>query len=183
MLQQLYLGRSAWPALASALAAADGGDASSLLGQADVFVGRDGAGRDDHALEAFWAVTCLDGPAVGGVDAAAALEARAIAVAPRLGAFIVNNSLPCSVWPVPPVAAPGKLTARGAPPILVVGTTDDPATPLAQARALAGTLDRGRLLVAEGEQHTSFNNGNACVDGAVTRYLVDLRLPRAATRC
>jgi pimeloyl-ACP methyl ester carboxylesterase len=154
-----------------------------LLGQADAFVGRDGAGRDDHALEAFWAVSCLDGPAIGGLAAAAALEAQAIAVAPRLGAFIVNNSLPCSVWPVAPVAAPGRLEAKGAPPILVVGTTDDPATPLAQARSLAAALQHGRLLVAEGEQHTSFNVGNRCVDRTVTRYLVDLRVPGPGTRC
>lgn len=183
VLQQLYLGRAAWPALATALAAAERGDASTLLGAADAFVGRDATGRDDHALEAFWAVSCLDGPAIGGLDAAAALEVRAVAVAPRLGAFIVNNSLPCSVWPVPPAAPPGRLEARGAPPILVVGTTDDPATPLAQARSLAGALERGRLLVADGEQHTSFNVGNACVDRIVTRYLVDLRLPRRGTRC
>jgi pimeloyl-ACP methyl ester carboxylesterase len=183
VLQQLYLGRPAWPALATALAAAADGDASVLLGQADAFVGRDGAGRDDHALEAFWAVSCLDGPAIGGLAAAAALEAQAIAVAPRLGAFIVNNSLPCSVWPVAPVAAPGRLEAKGAPPILVVGTTDDPATPLAQARSLAAALQHGRLLVAEGEQHTSFNVGTRCVDRTVTRYLVDLRVPEPGTRC
>jgi pimeloyl-ACP methyl ester carboxylesterase len=183
VLQVLYLGRSAWPELADALAAADGGDASTLLTLADAFVGRDGEGRDDHVLEAFWAVTCLDGPVVGGVAAATALEARAVAVAPRLGAFIVNNSLPCSVWPVPAGRAPGRLTAVGAPPILVVGTTRDPATPLVQARALAGELDRGRLLVADGEQHTAFGQGNACVDDAVTRYLVERRVPRAGTRC
>jgi hypothetical protein len=183
VLQQLYLGRPAWPALATALAAAADGDAAVLLGQADAFVGRDGAGRDDHALEAFWAVSCLDGPAIGGLADAAALEAQAIAVAPRLGAFIVNNSLPCSVWPVAPVAAPGRLEAKGAPPILVVGTTDDPATPLAQAKSLAAALQHGRLLVAAGEQHTSFNVGNRCVDRAVTRYLVDLRVPEPGTRC
>ena len=117
VLQELYFGRGAWPTLADALADADRGDASSLLRLADAYVGRDADGHDDHVLESFWAVTCLDGPVIGGVDAARALELRAVSVAPRLGAFIVNNSLPCSVWPVPPVAAPGRLTASGAPPI------------------------------------------------------------------
>jgi acetyl esterase/lipase len=84
---------------------------------------------------------------------------------------------------VAPVAAPGRLEAKGAPPILVVGTTDDPATPLAQAKALAASLQHGRLLVAAGEQLTSFNVGNGCVDRAVTRYLVDLQPPRSSTRC
>jgi pimeloyl-ACP methyl ester carboxylesterase len=183
VLQQLYLGRDAWPGLAEALAAADAGDASTLLAGADTFVGRDAQGHDDHVLEAFWAVTCLDGPVVAGVDAAADLERAAVAVAPRLGAFIVNNSLPCSVWPVSPRPPAPRLTATGAPPILVIGTTEDPATPLPQARALAATLASGRLLVAAGEQHTSFDNGNECVDAVVTRYLVDRRLPARGTRC
>lgn len=183
VLQQLYLGRSGWTALAESLAAAEGGDASTLLAGADAYVGRTDGGGDDHVLESFWAVTCLDGPVVTGLDAAASLEARAVAVAPRIGAFIVNNSLPCSVWPVPPLPPAGRITAGGAPPILVIGTTRDPATPLVQARALAGALERGRLLIADGEQHTSFDNGNACVDRVVTRYLVERKVPRAGTRC
>ena len=120
---------------------------------------------------------------VGDVAAATALEHRAVAVAPRIGAFIVNNSLPCSVWPVPPEPPPGRMTAAGAPPILVVGTTRDPATPLVQAKSLARQLDRGRLLVVDGEQHTAFGQGNRCVDAAVTRYLVSRRVPQAGTRC
>jgi pimeloyl-ACP methyl ester carboxylesterase len=183
VLQQLYFGRAGWSSLAVALTAAEHGDASTLLANADSFVGRRADGSDDHALEAFWAISCLDGPVVAGTAAAAGLERDAVDVAPRLGAFIVNNSLACSVWTVPPVAAPGRLTATGAPPILVIGTTEDPATPLGQARALASTLERGGLLIAKGEQHTSFDNGNRCVDAIVTRYLVDRVLPRPATRC
>ncbi len=183
VLQQLYLGRAAWPGLADALAAAGRGDAATLLAGADSFVGRTDDGGDDHALESFWAVTCLDGPVVVGADAAAELEQQAVEVAPRMGAFIVNNSLPCSVWPVAPVTPAGRLTAVGAPPILVIGTTLDPATPLAQARSLASSLERGRLLVADGEQHTSFNNGNECVDDIVVKYLVDRKVPSRGTRC
>ena len=77
---------------------------------ADAYVGRDADGRDDRVLEAFWAVTCLDGPVIGDVDAAPSARApRPWRVAPRMGAFIVNNSLPCSVWPVP--AARGRRAA------------------------------------------------------------------------
>jgi pimeloyl-ACP methyl ester carboxylesterase len=180
VLQQLYLGRNSWPGLAEALADAEGGDASTLLAGADTFTGR---GSRDHALEAFWAISCLDGPVVGDVDAARALEQEAIELAPRLGAFVVNNSLPCSVWPVRPVPPSERLTAAGAPTILVVGTREDPATPLAQARAVTRQFARARLLVAGGEQHTSFANGNRCVDAAVTRYLVERRIPAARSRC
>jgi pimeloyl-ACP methyl ester carboxylesterase len=179
----LYTGRAGWKALAQALADAEGGNAATLLGYADAFMHRQSAGTRHQALDAFWAITCLDGPLIGDVADAARLEARAVRAAPRLGAFLVNFSLPCSMWPVPPVEPPGTLTARGAPPILVIGTTRDPATPLASASVLARSLDRAALLVATGEQHTAFLTGNACVDRAVTRYLVERELPRRGARC
>jgi pimeloyl-ACP methyl ester carboxylesterase len=183
VLGALYAGRAGWKALAQALADAEHGNAATLLGDADGFVDRQSAGTRHPAIDAFWAITCLDGPPVGDVAAAERLEARATRVAPRLGAFLVNFSLPCSMWPVPPVTPPARVTARGAPPILVIGTTRDPATPLASARRLARSLDRAALLIARGEQHTSFLTGNACVDRAVARYLVDRDLPRRGARC
>lgn len=183
VLEALYSGRAGWKGLAQALSDAEHGNASTLLGYADSFTDREASGAGHQALDAFWAITCLDGPLVGDLDAAARLEARARAVAPRLGGFLVNFSLACSMWPVPPVTIPGPLDAAGAPSLLVIGTTDDPATPLVAARSLARELDRGALLVANGEQHTSFGVGNACLDRAVTRYLVDRTLPRRGTRC
>jgi hypothetical protein len=183
VLGALYAGRAGWKALAQALADADGGNAATLLGYADAFVDRESAGTRHQSLDAFWAITCLDGPPVGDVTAAARLEARATRAAPRLGAFLVNFSLPCSMWPVPPAARPARLTADGAPPILVIGTTADPATPLVSASRLARSLDRAALLVATGEQHTSFLVGNACVDRTVTRYLVEREVPRRGARC
>ena len=68
--------------------------------------------------------------------------------------------------------------------MLVVGTEDDPATPLESARALVHVLGRATLLTAEGEQHTSFvTAGNRCVDKVVVRYLVDRAIPTASKRC
>jgi pimeloyl-ACP methyl ester carboxylesterase len=183
VLEELYVGRPEWPSLATALAHADDGDASTLLDVADAFVGRKSSGRDDGALEAFWAISCLDGPVVGDVAATQKVEADARRIAPRLGPFIVNNSLACSVWPVAPRPSRGRLTAAGAAPILVVGTTQDPATPLVQARTLAHLLDRSALLVVAGERHTAYASGNDCVDAIVDRYLLTRAVPRPGTRC
>jgi pimeloyl-ACP methyl ester carboxylesterase len=183
VLQLLYAGRAAWPDLAGALAAAGRENAGALLGQADAFTGSTGSGASDGSLDSFWAISCLDGPVAPTVADAAHVEALAVAAAPRLGAFVANNSLVCSVWPLPPVTAPPALDAAGAPPELVLGNTRDPATPLAAARALAGELEGARLLVVNSEAHTAFAAGNSCVDDAVTRYLVDRVLPRTGTRC
>ncbi len=183
VLEALYAGRSGWKGLAQGLSDAEQGNAAALLGYADSFTGREAGGAGHQALDAFWAITCLDGPVVGDLDAAARLEAQARDLAPRVGGFLVNFSLACSMWPVPPTTIPGPLDAAGAPPLLVIGTTDDPVTPFAAAQSLARELDRGTLLAAKGEQHTSFAIGNACVDNAVTRYLVDRTVPRRSARC
>ena len=183
VLEALYAGTAGWRSLGQALEAAEHGDASTLLGMADSLVGRGSGGNEHTALDAYWAITCLDGPPVGDLAAAEHLEAQAVGVAPRLGAFLVNLTLSCSLWPVPTEPRPGSLRAAGTPPILVIGTTNDPATPLASARALARELDHGVLLVAGGYQHGSFVADNTCVDHAVTRYLVTLDAPRSGTRC
>jgi pimeloyl-ACP methyl ester carboxylesterase len=78
---------------------------------------------------------------------------------------------------------PSPLDAKGAPPILVIGGTADPATPIEGAEALAATLDSGVLLRFQGTGHTAFGRGNACVDQAVVTYLVDLRAPAPGTSC
>jgi hypothetical protein len=87
------------------------------------------------------------------------------------------------VWPVPAVASVHPVSVGGAPPVLVLGTTNDPVTPLASARALTRVIDGSVLLVSGGEQHGSFALGNRCVDRVVTRYLVDREPPRRGTRC
>jgi pimeloyl-ACP methyl ester carboxylesterase len=182
VLQFLYLGRDAWPDLEAALTRADGGDAAALLRQADRYAGRRVDGTTDHALEAFWAVSCLDGPAPGALGAAG-LERLAALSAPRLGAFVANNSVICSYWPVPAVAPLPLLTATGAPTLLIVGATHDPATPLAAGRKMRAALDNARLLVVDADRHTSFASGNECVDSAVIAYLVDSELPPRGERC
>ncbi len=50
----------------------------------------------------------------------------------------------CSFWPVPPTTQPHEISVKGLPPILVVSTTNDPATPYEAgvdlAKQLGGTL-------------------------------------------
>ena len=183
VVEALYAGRAGWTGLAQALADAENGNAATLLGNADAFVDRGAAGMQHGALDAFWAISCLDGPPVGDVAAAQRLAERADRVAPHFGSFLVNFSLACSLWPVPPDPSLRPLRVTGTAPVLVIGTTQDPVTPLAAARGLARVFDDAALLVAGGEQHASFGVGNQCVDGAVARYLVDLKVPARGTRC
>jgi pimeloyl-ACP methyl ester carboxylesterase len=180
--QFLYLGRQAWPELGHALDAADTGNGSELLTSSDNYTGRHPDGTYDQSQDAFLAIGCLDGPDVGGLAGLRAIEEQAAQVAPRVGRSVVNNSLACAVWPVP-VQTPPLPHAVGAGPIVVVGNTDDPATPLAWATGLSHELQSGVLLTVRSAQHTAYASGNACVDAAVDRYLIQDRPPAPGTRC
>ena len=84
---------------------------------------------------------------------------------------------PRSTVPVP------HNNADGAPPLLVIGTTRDPATPLRWAVALAEQLSSAVLVTRDGDGHTGYHSDNACVDETVEDYLVDGTVPTADVDC
>ena len=90
-------------------------------------------------------------------------EALIAAEAPTVAPYWSGPD-PCEVWPYPPTGIRGEITADGAAPIVVVGTTNDPATPYEWAVSLADQLSSGVLITRVGEGHTGYNKGNACVD-------------------
>ncbi len=182
--QALYSGKEGYTRLEQALAAAARGDGARLLALSDEYTGRRDNGSYDSSQPAFWAIGCRDGPSVGGQDAYAAAEPQFAAAAPRVGVALLNAGLICAYWPVPPVANTAPIHVDGTPPIVVVGTTNDPATPLKWAQGLTQEISSGVLLTAEGTQHTAFVTAfNRCVDDHVVTYLVDLRPPPADTDC
>lgn len=77
----------------------------------------------------------------------------------------------------------GPWRARTPNPILLVGTRLDPNTPLAGARRAARLLGHAILVNHDGYGHVSSSDPSACVDQAVTRYLVDLTTPARGTVC
>jgi hypothetical protein len=75
------------------------------------------------------------------------------------------------------------IKAAGAKPIVVVGTTRDPATPYEWSVALAEQLESGVLVSRDGDGHTGYHEGNECVDGAVERYLLEGVSPQDGLKC
>ena len=84
--------------------------------------------------------------------------------------------------PVKPASKVGPITVEGAPPILLVGGTNDPATPYASAQAVNKVLARSVLLTREGNGHVSYGS-SACAKQAIDAYLIDLKLPALGTVC
>ncbi len=88
----------------------------------------------------------------------------------------------CAMWPVPPTSTPHPVTSPGPGKVVVVSTTRDPATPYTAGVDLARELDAS-LITFDGTQHTVVFNGNACVDPAVVRFLVDSVAPPPNLQC
>ena len=112
----------------------------------------------------------------------AAADALLAAEAPTIAPYWSGVDV-CEVWPYPPTGTREPITAEGAAPIVVVGTTNDPATPYEWAVSLADQLSSGVLVTRVGEGHTGYNKGNACVDRAVEAYLLDGTVPEDGLRC
>ena len=132
---------SQWSTLANALASAQAGDGSELLSLSSFITGRIGPGSYTDEVEQRIAVLCVDFERLS-FDEKVALQARIAAAAPRLGnPGIGPAGDPCDFWPVPSEQTPRRIEAPGSPPIVVIGTTGDPATPVP-----AGRLARGAAL-------------------------------------
>ena len=166
---------SLWSVLRDGLADAAAGDGSLLLEMADEY-------RTLGAYAPYQAVSCVDSEHPVGGEAWAAFSDELEAISPRFGASIANEMLPCAFWPVPAEPVNGPVRAEGSPPIVVIGTTGDPATPVEQAERVAAGLAEGHLVVYEGEGHTAYGR-DACVDDAVERYIIDGEVPPDGLRC
>jgi hypothetical protein len=174
---------SYWSTLRQALGDAENGNGRLLLEFSDLLTERHPDGSYGDLIEANLAINCIDRPSPRKVSAYEA-DARDFAkVAPHFGQPIAYGSLPCAFWKVPPVEQAHAVTADGAPPIVVIGTTRDPATPYVWAKALARQLSSGVLVTYNSDGHTAYEHGNNCIVGAVNGYLNHLVVPRNGLRC
>ncbi|HEX4701960.1 MAG TPA: alpha/beta hydrolase [Pseudonocardiaceae bacterium] len=182
-IQALY-SQSYWGYLNNGLNDLQQGRGSTLMTLADVYDGRDPTGTYSNEQDAFNAIRCVDDPPVTDPTLQLTAAQRYKQVAPFLddGRPATAQADACTVWPVPPTGKPHTPSVPGLPPVLVVSTTNDPATPYQAGVNLAKALGGG-LLTFEGTQHTAFLQGIGCVDRAGTDYLINLTLPPAGTRC
>jgi pimeloyl-ACP methyl ester carboxylesterase len=173
-----------WDYLRQSLYAAYNGDGSGLLYLADAYLQRDSnGGFPDNSNEAIYAVNCLDRPFHETPEQIEADLPRYREASPLFGEFIAWSNLPCTYWPVQSDTVPGPVSAPGAPPIVVIGTTRDPATPYEWAKSLADQLSSGVFVSHDGDGHTVYGDGNKCIDRLVEDYLVNGETPKENTEC
>jgi pimeloyl-ACP methyl ester carboxylesterase len=172
---------SGWVALATSMSQLQRGDARGVLQLADQYAKREPDGSYSNMFDANLSVNCADAEDVPSVDEIRRLQTEWRTKYPMFGAPLATGLLPCTLWdgerdpyPVGP--------AVNAPPIVVVGTTGDPATPYENTADLASMLGVGRVLTWEGEGHTAYPS-TPCIAKAVDAYLINLTSPQEGLRC
>lgn len=187
VLSGFYQDSSGWPDLRAALhTAMVQGDGDPLLNRAESAYGKNEDGSYDNGIEANTAVSCSD----PGADAPSAAQLQAAMKqlhdrAPLLSKRYQEEDLltpDCRAWPYRSPEQPRRVTAAGSAPILVIGSTGDPATPYAWAQSLAAGLSDATLLTRDGDGHTGYGMDD-CTTRAVDKFLLDGTMPAAGTVC
>lgn len=175
--------QSAWEILTQALERAFEGDGSQLMFLANFYADREADGvYNFNGMQAIYAVNCLDRPSVEDERSDEEIREEFEQVAPTFGRYLAGEGA-CEYWPVQAAETIDDYSAGGAAPIVVIGTTGDPATPYAWAENLAEILDSGVLISYNGEGHTAYGRSNNCVDDAVDAYLTKGTVPQDGLTC
>ncbi|QKW08800.1 alpha/beta fold hydrolase [Streptomyces sp. NA04227] len=174
-----------WPYLSAGLSEAAQGRGNVLLALADSYNGRDDKGRYSNMGPANRAVNCVDDKErYTDKDVEAALPEFREA-SPVFGEDLATSLATCTGWPVDGETDGPKVSAKGAAPIVVIGNTGDPATPVAGARKMAEGLGKGVGInvTLKGEGHGGYNTGNPCLTELVDGYLLNGKVPAMDTTC
>lgn len=175
--------RDYWSILDQALQAGFDGDGSMLLQLSDLYNSRGGSGYTDNSSEAIYAINCLDDPYAITADEVPANLPDFEAASPTFGTVFAWGLMSCGGIQVESTEPERDVRAAGAAPIVVIGTTRDPATPYEWSVSLADQLESGVLISRDGDGHTGYNSGNDCVDEATEDYLIDGTVPEDGLSC
>ena len=176
--------RDYWRLLDQGLQTALDGDGTTLQLLADAYASRDQDGTySDNSTEAIYAINCLDDPFAVSPEEVPDYLPRFLKASPTLGEVFAWGLIGCQDIEVASSEAPRDIKGAGAAPIVVVGTTRDPATPYEWAVGLADQLESGVLVSRDGDGHTAYNSGNDCVDEALEAYLVEGTVPEDGLEC
>lgn len=174
--------QGSWPYLDQALTLADRGNGRILLQLADIYLARNPDGTYENETDANNAVNCLDRPVPTDIATYDALGPSLAKISPLFGPAFQYSNLICAYWPVTPTGRVGPLDAPGAPPILLVGGTADPATPYAWAQSANRQITGSVLLTRNGNGHVSYDKSQ-CARQIEDANLINQALPAPNTVC
>ena len=189
----LYDNAAGWPLLRIAITQALKGDGTTFAKLADAYNGRNTDGTySDNQNDANIIIDCLDWHESLSNEAIRANADKFAKVAPVFGPYVAYSGITCNLLNA---TVKGKKATTDSSeqnqtpiketstPVLIIGTTQDPATPYAWAQALARYIKGSRLITMQGEGHTGYGRGSACVDDAVDAYLTTGQMNFQALEC
>lgn len=180
----LYDSESGWPILRSAFKEAISGTGDNFLTLADQYSGRQENGRYlSNENDALQVIDCLDQKEVESVATYKNGRAEFSKVAPVFGPYLALSGLACRYFPKLSSVEQIEIKKIGSKPILIIGTTRDPATPYKWAQSLSKIFADSILITLDGDGHTGHGRGSGCVDSAVDRYLLSGSTPKSALFC
>ena len=180
----LYDSGSDWPVLRDAFKEATLGSGESFLTLADQYAGRQENGSyPSNENDALQVISCLDQNKLETVSVFKKGTVEFSEKAPIFGPYLAYAGLACRYFPKLGTVEQIKVKSLNTKPILVIGTTRDPATPYKWAQSLAKIFDGAVLITLDGDGHTGHGRGSVCVDSAVDRYLLTGITPKSALFC
>lgn len=172
-----------WKDLDAALAALDGGDGRKMLAIADAWNERSPDGTYSNFVNgAFAATACVESRlAPTEIFSPDPARKQIFEASPFFGPWLEWDGVYCDFWPELP-RANVPLNISGVPPILLVGASNDPATPYVEAKNVSEQIPGSVLLTRVGNGHTSYEFSD-CISAAEDAYLISLVLPPPRTTC
>jgi pimeloyl-ACP methyl ester carboxylesterase len=184
----LYDDVDGWPKLRTAFLESQRGFGDTFLELADQYSGRSSDGTySSNELDSGAIIDCLDWPDTRTIEETKADTNRFSDAAPVFGPYLAYTNINCK-YLTPPTKdkftrTTNKITSIKTAPIIVIGTTRDPATPYEWAIGLNKIFTTSTLISLDADGHTGQGRGSACVDDAVDEYLLQGKSPKKNLTC
>jgi pimeloyl-ACP methyl ester carboxylesterase len=184
----LYDDIDGWPKLRTAIAEGLSGYGDTYLELADQYTDRGSNGKyTSNTLDAGAIIDCLDWPDSRTIDQIKTDAKRFTDAAPIFGPYLAYTNIACKYLTAPAkdkfTRTTNKITSINTAPIIVIGTTRDPATPYDWAVGLNKIFTSSKLITLNADGHTGQGRGNVCVDYAVNTYLLQGKSPNKNLGC
>ena len=184
----LYDDVDGWPKLRTAFLEGQRGFGDTFLDLADQYSGRSPDGTySSNELDSGAIIDCLDWPDTRSIETTKADAKRFNDAAPVFGPYLAYTNISCKFLTPPETdkltRTTNKITSIKTAPLLVIGTTRDPATPYEWSVGLHKIFTTSTLISLDADGHTGQGRGSACVDDAVDLYLNQGKSPKKNLIC